>query len=126
MSLGHLFGINIIVIVCLLTIGILFIVAVMSMVNGLKEKRAANNSRITIKAKIVGKRTSLYSAIKRSEQVIYNNSAEDSCYYITFQLEDGRRDELRVSAKDYGIIMVGENGLLVTEETKFIEFKKDA
>lgn len=126
MSLGHLFGINIIVIVCLLTIGILFIVAVMSMVNGLKEKRAANNSRITIKAKIVGKRTSLYSAIKRSEQVIYNNSAEDSCYYITFQLEDGRRDELRVPAKDYGIIMVGENGLLVTEETKFIEFKKDA
>lgn len=126
MSLGHLFGINIIVIVCLLTIGILFIVAVMSMVNGLKEKRSANNSRITIKAKIVGKRTSLYSAIKRSEQVIYNNSAEDSCYYITFQLEDGRRDELRVPAKDYGIIMVGENGLLVTEETRFIEFKKDA
>lgn len=126
MSLGHLFGINIIVIVCLLTIGILFIVAVLSMVNGLKEKRSANSSRITIKAKIVGKRTSLYSAIKRSEQVIYNNSAEDSCYYITFQLEDGRRDELRVPAKDYGIIMVGENGLLVTEETRFIEFKKDA
>lgn len=126
MSLGHLFGINIIVIVCLLTIGILFIVVVMSMVNGLKEKRSANNSRITIKAKIVGKRTSLYSAIKRSEQVIYNNSAEDSCYYITFQLENGRRDELRVPAKDYGIIMVGENGLLVTEETRFIEFKKDA
>lgn len=126
MSLGHLFGINIIVIVCLLTIGILFIVAVLSMVNGLKEKRSANNSRITIKAKIVGKRTSLYSAIKRSEEVIYNNSAEDSCYYITFQLEDGRREELRVPAKDYGIIMVGENGLLVTEETRFIEFKKDA
>lgn len=125
MSLGHLFGINIIIIVCLLMIGILFVITVISIVNGLKEKRTTNNLRSTIKAKIVGKRTSLYSALKRSEQVIYNNSAEDSCYYITFQLEDGRREELRVSARDYGIIMVGDNGLLVTEETRFIEFKKD-
>lgn len=126
MSLGHLFSINIIIIVCLLMIGILFITGVLSIVNGLKEKRIANNSsRRTVKAKIVGKRTSLYSALKRSEQVIYNNSAEESCYYITFLLEDGRREELRVSPKDYGIMMVGDNGLLVTEETRFIELKKD-
>lgn len=90
----------------------------------IKNIKIKRNSKSKTKAKIVAKRTSLYSAIKFNEHGIYHNSPEDSCYYIIFQLENGKREELKVPIREYGIMVVGDIGTLVTEGDEFVEFRR--
>lgn len=122
MNIGNFFSesnlVKVFFVVFVFLLGVLFL----TIIKSIKEKR---NSKVNIKAKIVAKRISLYSAIKFNEQGIYNNSQDGSCYNIIFQLENGKREEFKVLGREYASMLVGDVGVLVIEGSRFIEFRKN-
>ena len=62
---------------------------------------------------------------KRSE--VWGGSGDSrahTSYYVTFQFEDGRRLELQVINRDYGLIVEGDRGELLYQGTRFKEFRR--
>ena len=121
MNVSNFFSTNsfvkVFVIVFILIVAVLFVIF-------MKNSKDKKNLKSNTKAKIVAKRTSLYSAIKFNEHGIHHNSLENFCYYIIFQLENGKREEFKVPPREYGIMVVGDSGILVTEGDSFVEFKR--
>lgn len=49
-------------------------------------------------------------------------SSPETGYYVTFELESGDREELKLHGRQYGILAVGDVGLLRTNGKIFISF----
>jgi hypothetical protein len=62
---------------------------------------------------------------KRTE--VWGGSGESSTntnYYITFQFADNTRKELPISPKHFGVIVIGDQGELTFQGSRFKEFKR--
>ena len=53
-----------------------------------------------------------------------NDSAASTSYHVTFELEDNTRLELRVRAREYGVMAEGDRGVLTRQGTRFLGFER--
>lgn len=67
-------------------------------------------------ARVIGKRQHLSGGGR-------NHRAHTSCY-VTFDFPDGNREELQVSAREYGVLIEGDVGTLRSQGTWFKGFNR--
>lgn len=53
-----------------------------------------------------------------------NTSSANTSYYITFEFENGERQEFMVSGKVYGEVAPGDTGTLTWQGTRFHDFQR--
>ena len=45
-------------------------------------------------------------------------------YFVTFELENGKRLELRVKDREYGMLAEGDRGVLTYQGTRYLGFEQ--
>jgi hypothetical protein len=86
-------------------------------VRGLRSWIGNNTSEVVTRAiTVVDKRTEVWGGS--------GDSSATTNYYITFQMDDQSRIELQVRADKYGLIVVGDQGDLTYQGTRFKEFHR--
>lgn len=70
--------------------------------------------RLTVEAKIVGKRASHR----------HHDSGSSTRYYVTFEVESGDRMELHVMGTEYGLLVEGDKGNLSFQGTRYLGFER--
>lgn len=82
-----------------------------------KENRYNNKQPIVpVEAKVIGKRTHVSGGME--------NHSASTTYYITFELTNAERLELRVSYNDYAYIVEGDKGILTFQGRRFKRFER--
>ncbi|CAI6086210.1 DUF2500 domain-containing protein [Cohnella sp. JJ-181] len=71
---------------------------------------------ITSAATVLDKRTEVWGGS--------GDSSSSTNYYVTFELADGTRIELQVRGDRFGLIVVGDQGQLTYQGTRFKEFNR--
>lgn len=81
----------------------------------LAKNNKINNSmpKVCVHAKAISKRTNVFGRHHAS-----------TCYYVTFELDNGERTELSVFGSVYGMIVEGDEGLLTFQGTRFLGFER--
>jgi hypothetical protein len=69
---------------------------------------------IETQGKVISKRTNVSSRL----------FGTSTWYYITFEIEEIRRIELRVTGNQFGLIVDGDHGKITFRGTRFINFKR--
>ena len=88
-------------------------------VKGLGEWINNNNSpRLTVEAKIVDKRT-----VTRHHHSSGHHHHSHS-YYITFEVQSGDRMEFKVPMSEFGLLVVGDEGVLSFQGTRYLGFER--
>lgn len=85
--------------------------------------RTANNlsqPELTRWARIVGRRQNTSGGGGTTG----HTTSVSTFYYVTFELEDGSREELSVSGHQYGLLVEGDVGTLQTQGTWFKGFQR--
>jgi hypothetical protein len=81
---------------------------------------AKNNKapRLSVDAKIVDKR--------RATHYNYSNGHHhhSHSYHVTFEVQSGDRVELRVPWNEFGLLVVGDEGVLSFQGTRFLGFER--
>ncbi len=54
----------------------------------------------------------------------HHHHGSSTSYYVTFEFEDGERQEFMVSGKVYGQITQGDTGTLTYQGTRFHDFQR--
>ncbi len=89
-------------------------------VKGIGEWVSNNNSpRLSADAKIVDKRSSTHHHRHANGHHHHSHS-----YYITFEVQSGDRMELSVPRSEYGLLVVGDVGVLSFQGTRFLGFER--
>lgn len=70
------------------------------------------------KAKVIHKRSQVWGGS--------GDSSVNTDYFITFEMEDGRRIELQVKPQDFGLYLVGDEGIVRYQGTRFKGFTRTA
>ena len=77
-----------------------------------------NSPVLTVPATIVDKR-------KRTHHHHHNHGHHHSrSYYVTFEVENGERIELRVKRYEYNELTVGDRGMLTHQGTRYKGFER--
>lgn len=85
-------------------------------VRGISIRHKNNNSpRLSVPVKIVTKRA----------HINVSNGDSHTTYYVTFEAESGDRTEFRVSGREYGSMVEGDQGKLTFQGTRYISFDRD-
>ncbi|REE68740.1 uncharacterized protein DUF2500 [Paenibacillus taihuensis] len=101
--------------------GTIFLVVVGSflyvIIRGLWTWTSNNASEVlTCTAGVVDKRTEVWGGT--------GNSRSRTSYYVTFELVDGSRIELPVRGDRFGYLVVGDQGELTYQGTRFKDFRR--
>ncbi len=85
-----------------------------------KQKSKNDNApRLTVGAKVVDKRS-----VSHRRQLNDHVSPRMYYHYVTFELQDGQRAEMRVSKSDFDSLSVSDEGMLTLQGTRFISFEQ--
>lgn len=85
----------------------------------IKEWSRNNNSpRLSVDAKIVDKRASTHHHHSNG------HGHHTHSYYITFEVQSGDRMELHVPSSEFGLLVVGDEGILSFQGTRFLGFER--
>ncbi|MNB77142.1 hypothetical protein D3C81_251940 [compost metagenome] len=76
---------------------------------------------LTVPARIVAKR----SEIRQKPQDEGSPARTTTLYYITFELENGERMELRVKGGEYGVSAERDRGTLTYQGTRYLGFTRE-
>ena len=88
----------------------------------LKEwRRNENSPRLTVDAKIVGKRNEFRRTMS-SKQNIHRHARTN--YYVTFEVASGDRMELELQGREYGLLVEGDKGKLTFQGTRYLGFER--
>ena len=77
-----------------------------------------NSPRLSVDVRIVDKR---YRVSHHHSQGHHHHSTS---YYVTFEVESGDRMELRVPAREYGLLVDGDMGVLHFQGTRYLGFDR--
>lgn len=109
---------------------IIFIMVIVSFVNGGITWHKNNNSpRLTVSAKIVSKRqNTTYHNHPNAGDVSgahgYHSIA-NTTYYVTFQFESGDCMEMAVPGSEYGMLAEQDEGKLTFQGTRYLSFNRE-
>ena len=90
--------------------------------------RNNNSPRETVNARVVTKRMKVTGhgrTMMRGSSAAMNTlgSSVYTRYFVTFELENGRRVELGVKDPEYGVLAEGDQGLLSFQGTRYLGFE---
>ena len=98
-------------------------VFVFVIVKGVGQWSKNNNSpRLTVAARVVDKRNHVSGGYNHGT----HTHSSSSSYFVTFEVESGDRMELRVPGAEFGLIVVGDEGALSFQGTRFLGFERKA
>ena len=93
-----------------------------SIFKGIKQNMYNNKQPIIpVQAKVVTKRQDVSHHHHGSDNMHHSSS---TWYYVTFELTNGERMELGVSAREFGMLVEGDEGTLQFQGTRFISFTR--
>ena len=77
-----------------------------------------NSPRLTVPARIVD--------MQRKTHHHHSNGHHHHThtYHVTFEVESGDRMELKVSRSEYGMLVLGEGGMLSFQGTRYLGFER--
>lgn len=94
-----------------------------SLVRSAKNTHRNNQSpRLSVEASVVSRRTQLVHHHSTNMDMAFDNSYNE--YFVTFQFPSGDRMELRVSAREYGMLVEGDHGMLSLQGTRYLGFTR--
>ena len=100
----------------------MFIIIGLALLRSLREWRHNENSpRLTVEAKIVGKRSDYYRTMSNKTNVHRHSRTN---YYVTFEVESGDRMELELQGHEYGLLVEGDRGKLTFQGTRYLGFER--
>ena len=120
----ELFGISFIIFLLMslfssLAFGAVFVFII---VYAVKQKSKNDSApRVTLEARVVDKRT-----VSHRHHHNDHMSHRHYYHYVTFELQDGQRTELRVSLCEFESLAVADEGALTLQGTRFISFVKNS
>ncbi len=81
---------------------------------------------LSVEAKVVSKRMDVSHHTTSNQNMDHSSfSSSSSYYYATFQVESGDRIELRLSGKEYGMLVEGDLGKLTFQGSRYLDFKRN-
>ena len=114
------FGILPVLVMLIFAVVIVFFVVVA--VKGIGEWNRNNHSpRLTVPALVVDKRTDVSHHHGAGEHHHHHTS---TFYYVTFQVDSGDRMEFHVAGREFGILVVGDQGELSFQGTRYLGFER--
>lgn len=75
--------------------------------------------RLTVAAKVVAKRS---HASHHHDANGHHHTSHT--YYVTFEVESGDRMELRMSGREFGMLVEGDEGMLSFQGTRYLGFER--
>ncbi len=105
----------------LVTVGFaaVFVLALATCIRGVERWSKNNRSpRLTVAAKVVDKRTEVTHHHHDTHMHV-----STSCY-VTFEVESGDRMELLVPDRELGYLVVGDQGRLTFQGTRYVQFER--
>lgn len=100
--------------------GILF-----SIISGARQWHRNNQSpRLTVDATVASKRTNVSHHHHAGHDGMAGHTSTSTSYYATFQVESGDRMELRLSGREYGMLVEGDRGQLHFQGTRYLGFDR--
>ncbi|WBW97537.1 DUF2500 domain-containing protein [Oceanirhabdus sp. W0125-5] len=100
----------------------IFIIFILKMVTNYS--RNASQPILTEHVRVIGKRTNVSSHLNSSNSNM-SHRRTSTTYYVAFETDAGQRLELRMSGREYGIIMEGDTGNLMYQGEWFKRFDRD-
>lgn len=103
--------------------GFIFVIGsiIYNAVNVAKDKR---KPIIPVNAKIVSRRTEVYSHNHHDANNHMHHSSRTN-YYVTFEFDNGERMEFEVADSKYGYLVEGDRGILSFQGNLFVDFKRN-
>ena len=89
--------------------------------------RNNNSPRVTVEAKVVTKRMKVQGfgrTMAGRNSVTGMGSSTYTHYYVTFELEKGKRLELGVKDAEFGMLAEGDQGMLTYQGTRYLGFEQ--
>lgn len=99
------------IVLMMLSVFLAFFVAtfiIIMLIRGLGQRKRGNSPRLTLNAIVTGKRQA------RSEM--------SETHYVTFEADNGQREELVVDGATYGLLAPGDAGQLTVQGAKYLGF----
>jgi len=107
-------GLLIIIIIIFIVIIVTFIIMAMGAGRRVSQWIKNNNSpRTPLRARVVTKRAHT------------RGTYAETLYYITFEFPSGDRIEFHVPDREYGLVAENDEGVLISQGTRFISFERD-
>ena len=90
--------------------------------------RNNNSPRQTENAKVVSKRMKVTghggTVMRNSSTINHVNSSTYTNYFVTFELDNGKRVELGMKDAEYGMLAEGDRGQLTFQGTRYLGFER--
>ena len=90
--------------------------------------RNNNSPRETVNARVVTKRMKVsghgHMMMNRTAAMNGMGSSTYTRYFVTFELEKGKRIELGVKDAEYGMLAEGDEGMLSYQGTRYLGFEQ--
>ena len=83
--------------------------------------RNENSPRLTVEAKIVGKRSDFRRTMSNKTSMHRHSRTN---YYVTFEVSSGDRMELELQGREYGLLVEGDRGKLTFQGTRYLGFER--
>lgn len=97
---------------------------IVAIIRSIRQWNTNNHSpRLTVDAKIVGKRTSVTHHHHNAGNTGMHITTSTT-YYVTFQVESGDRMEFHVTGKEYGMLAEGDIGRVTFQGTRYLGFER--
>ena len=92
---------------------------IFTVVKNISEWHKNNNSpRLSVYAKIVDKRMTTHHHHSNGHH------HHTHSYYVTFEVQSGDRMELKVPRTEYGLLVVGDEGTVSFQGTRYLGFER--
>lgn len=103
---------------------VLFMVLFLTtLIKGIRQRHHNNQSPVlTRTVTVVSKRRHVDHHMNPVAHGYHTTSS--SSYYVTFQEENGNREEFRLNGRDYGMMVEGDVGTLTSQGTRFLKFQR--
>lgn len=110
---------------CYLIFGIVAAAFAVMAVRGVAAWHRNNKApRLTAAAVVVAKRQNTSVHHHHSGGARGMHITTSTAYYVTFQLQNGERLELRLSGSEYGLLAEGDSGELTFQGTRYLGFDR--
>lgn len=103
---------------------LVFGIIIFSIIKGIGEWHSNNQQPIlNVDAIIVSKRA--HTSRSNHNHNGHMHTSTSTTYYVTFEVQSGDRIELRVPAKEYGMLVEGDRGNLIFQGTRYHGFDRE-
>ena len=109
----------------LMPIFIIFFIGVIAyhIVKSIAQWNANNNSPVEEHtSRVVAKRE--HASQHHHHHAHHHHVSTSTTYYVTFELSNGLRKEFSVRAREYGMLVEGDRGMLRFQGTRYLEFAR--